>query len=124
MDTGRNKMSLGFLRNNPTSFTTLVKPNMNAISAPSRMYRFRGSQFSVPHQHEKSKRGSTKKASEVKVATCSAYVHHGCCLSKGQVVSTSRDRGKASLTYQITYFSWTRLVQLLLQLLLAQREHW
>ena len=72
MDTGRNTMSLGFLRNSPTSFTTLVKPNMNAISAPSRMYRFLSSHVSVPHQHEKSKRGSTRKASEVKVAMCSA----------------------------------------------------
>ena len=116
-------MSLGFLRNSPTSFTTLVKPNMKAISAPSSMYRFRSSHFSVPHQHEKSKSGSTKKASEVKVAMCSAYVHHGCCL-QGQVVRTSHSRGKTSLTYQITYLSWIRLVQLLLQLLLAQREHW
>jgi hypothetical protein len=72
MDTGRNTMSLGFLRNSPTSFTTLVKPNMNANSAPSSMYRLLGSQFSVPHQHERSKRGSNKKASEVKVAKCSA----------------------------------------------------
>jgi hypothetical protein len=45
---------------------------MNAISAPRRRYRFLGSQFSVPHQHEKSKRGSTRNASDVKVAMCSA----------------------------------------------------
>jgi hypothetical protein len=51
---------------------------MNAISAQRRIRRFLGSQFSVPHQHEKSRSGSTTKASEVKVAICSAYVHHGC----------------------------------------------
>jgi hypothetical protein len=72
MDTGRNTMSLGFLRNSPASFTTLVKPNINAISATSSMCRFLGSQFSVPHQHDKSRRGSNKKASEVKVAICRA----------------------------------------------------
>src|SRR5947209_19173 len=87
MDTGRNMMSLGFLRKRPTSFTTLVKQNMNAISAPRSMHRFLGSQFSVPHQHEKSKSGSTTKAREVKVAKCSAYVHHGCWLDCGAQVS-------------------------------------
>lgn len=78
METGKYLMSLGLRRNRPISLTTLVKANMNTNWDQNAYWRDSVVQSAVPHQRESRRRGSTRNASEVKVAMCRAYVHHGC----------------------------------------------
>lgn len=65
-------MSLGFFLNRPTSLMTLLKPNMKINWAQKARFRASMSQSAVAHQQDASRRGSTRKASEVNVAKCSA----------------------------------------------------